>query len=689
MKLTRHFLWFCLLLLMTMPVVAQNTFTEYVWQAGDVAFQYPASWDAPLEAEDPEANSTNLFLAQTLVDQPDTRPPAIPFITLSIVRPAEPSEDADEDTEPLVPYDLLANALDSVGITAVAELPSTLFDRQSVATRGTSTDGEFIGLGQAIELETDDAVLIVYGRAPAVQQQNFTLIFNALTTSLTRTQTTLQPEYGVLWHESRTLEDENNAFLSLAGLAVSADGGTLYAVDNELGVITLDADTGLVTGIVAPLDFLEAQDVAVASDGTIYIADLACECVRVVADGEEQAPLEGFEIENPASVAVNDTAVYATDTLDGLAVLRVFEGTGSSRLITPEDVVITPDARLFTDQFGTLYALDNTVLYELTPEENLIERTRLTSDIVPQAVALSLTNQLIVATQDRGVVIFGLDGDEIANLGDVPLDPDFPQAGEVLNLGGVAISPTGVIFTADSDGIYGNITAFSLGIEIGRVGTTTLQADVPVAGELTRDVPEQFWAFTGQAGDIVTLTAVSDIDTPVDLTMRLLDPTGAEVVVAETDETFTLFNPLDPQIDRYELRRDGEYIVLVEATFGEGRYDLALNVAQTLTFEEGSDTITIDGTISEALPTQYWIVRGNAGENFTITMRNTSGSLDPFLRLRQPNGEILEENDDSFDIDLGFDARIDPLRLPINGNYIIDATRFDGSGTYSLTVERE
>ncbi|MEO0597162.1 MAG: PPC domain-containing protein, partial [Chloroflexota bacterium] len=210
-----------------------------------------------------------------------------------------------------------------------------------------------------------------------------------------------------------------------------------------------------------------------------------------------------------------------------------------------------------------------------------------------------------------------------------------------------------------------------------------------VAGELTRDTPEQFWTFSGQTGDVITLTAISDVTTPVDLTLRLLDPNGDEVVVAEMDEDFTLINPLDPQIDRYELRRDGDYVVIVEATLGAGRYDLALNIAQVLTFAEGTDTISVEGTIDTVLPVQYWIVRGNAGQNFTVTMRNTSGNLDPFLRLRRSNGEILAENDDGFDISLGLDARIDPFRLPVNGDYIIDATRFSGSGTYTLTIERD
>ncbi|MEO1162783.1 MAG: hypothetical protein AAFV98_03280 [Chloroflexota bacterium] len=682
-----HFLWVCLLLLMTVSAVAQNTFTEYAWQAGGIAFQYPASWDEPLEAEVPEVNRTNLFLAQTLVDQPDTRPPAIPFITLSIVRPSEPDENGV--IEPLVPYDILENDLDSAGITAVGELPATLFGRQSVATRGASSDGELIGLGQAIELQTENAVLVIYGRAPAVQQDNFTLLFSTLTTSLSLTQTTEQPEYGILWHESRTLQDATNAFVTLAGLAISVDGSTLYAVDNLLGVITLDANTGLVTDIVPLQGTLNVQDVVVASDGTLYIADLACRCVRVVANGDEQDALEGFFAGNPLSLAVNDTSVYAIDIAEGQTVIRVFARDGGSRVIAPENVQLTAQPLLFTDQFGTLFAFDTTILYELTAEETLVERTRLRSNVFPQAVTLSLTNQLVVATDENQVVTFGLDGNPIGNLGESPANPDFPQAGELLNLADVAISPTGVIYTADSNGVYGNITAFSLGIETGRVGTTNLQANVPVAGELTRDTPEQFWTFSGQTGDVITLTAISDVTTPVDLTLRLLDPNGDEVVVAEMDEDFTLINPLDPQIDRYELRRDGDYVVIVEATLGAGRYDLALNIAQVLTFAEGTDTISVEGTIDTVLPVQYWIVRGNAGQNFTVTMRNTSGNLDPFLRLRRSNGEILAENDDGFDISLGLDARIDPFRLPVNGDYIIDATRFSGSGTYTLTIERD
>lgn len=51
------------------------------------------------------------------------------------------------------------------------------------------------------------------------------------------------------------------------------------------------------------------------------------------------------------------------------------------------------------------------------------------------------------------------------------------------------------------------------------------------------------------------------------------------------------------------------------------------------------------------------------------------------------SGNLIAENDDADDVSLGVDSQLLDIRLPINGLYTIEAIRFDGEGSYTLTVE--
>jgi hypothetical protein len=57
------------------------------------------------------------------------------------------------------------------------------------------------------------------------------------------------------------------------------------------------------------------------------------------------------------------------------------------------------------------------------------------------------------------------------------------------------------------------------------------------------------------------------------------------------------------------------------------------------------------------------------------------------LRFLNPQGKLIAENDDAEDLSLGFNSQLLDIRLPSNGLYTIEAHRFDGEGTYLLTIE--
>src|SRR5687767_5656456 len=100
----KRFILLLILLLFLVPLEAQEAFIDYRWEFGDLAFRYPSNWDEPVQRFSTDGNQVMLMLAQDLVDDAN-RPPAIPFITLSLLR--------ESDIEP---YEALEDSLEEIGI---------------------------------------------------------------------------------------------------------------------------------------------------------------------------------------------------------------------------------------------------------------------------------------------------------------------------------------------------------------------------------------------------------------------------------------------------------------------------------------------------------------------------------------------------------------------------------------------
>jgi len=675
--MSKRWLWFVLLALLTIPSLAQESFTEYNWTFADISFRYPVSWDEPVQRFETETGRVNILLAQTLVDSPETRPPAIPFITISLLR---------EVTEETDIYSELENDLETAGINPIGALPGSMFGEESVATRGLSNDGTLFGIGQGIELDDGRGILIIYGRTGAVQRDSFVTLFNAVSNSLNLSASggAAQPEYGVLWHQSGDIVDATDAYLNPGGIAIAPDG-FLYAVDGVEGILQIDPDTGQVESTVPIGEFTTPTDIAIASDNTIYVSDLACNCVHVIANGTEINTITGFDIEAPVSLAITpDDTLFVTDFSEsGEVIIKSFSG-GSQ--IGSLDLDVSTQPFLTVDRAGELIALgDNSIVFKIV-DGVFTEQYQLTRNIFPTAITVDFSNNLVIATGGDGILVFDRNGDLINQI-TAPVD-NFPEAGETLFPSGVVVSSDDTIYFVDGDGSFGNITAMSLSVEVGRVGSTNLSSGNVVEGILSENITRQVWTFDAARDDIITITALADFFTPdLDLAIRLLAPDGREIAYVDNPDNFVLLNPLDPQIDDLELNSDGQYIIIVERVFGEGRYQLGLNISETLDVSSGQ--VSVVGTVSEAIPVQRWVFDGRGGQAIEITMEAIGFSLDPYLTLITPNGTILAENDDAFDPALGLNAQITDLNLPANGLYVIEARRFDGEGNYELTLELE
>jgi len=524
--------------------------------------------------------------------------------------------------------------------------------------------------------------VVMTGRALAAQQGIFLQTFQQTANSIVlgAANTPGSPAYAVLWRTGRIASDRQ-PFLNLVGLAYGP-GDHLYTVDKALGVIELDAHTGQVVAVIPNEHLIAPSAITVGSDGTVYVADTGCRCVRILdMDGQWQNPNGGFGDESPFSLAFAG-GLYATDlTLSGYFV-RVFSGEGDPQSIalgtslsaqpllavdnTGRVLALTPEGRVFALGNGAA-----TPLFDIGRSTGVVN-----------AFAVDLSNNLVLATQRQGVVVVNSGGQVVNRLGRIV--PIFPLSGEVVSPDGVAVDPNGTIYSADSDGTFGALTAFSATAISGRSGSTLL-LDTPVQGTLNELVPKQEWTYSAAAGQNVTLFA-SDTSHAgaLDVQLTLIAPDRSILGFNDDQPGYDLYSAQDAEISA-ALAMSGIYTIRVERVSGSGSYSLALTGERP--FDLSADAVTrLDGQLVDPLPTQRWTFQGQVGQVLTFTMQAADGTLDSVLRLFAPDGQKLAENDDATDPALGKNSQMVQVQLPASGLYTLEASRYESVGRYTLVI---
>jgi outer membrane protein assembly factor BamB len=518
----------------------------------------------------------------------------------------------------------------------------------------------------------DQRLIIAIGVEP-----QFTHIMNSLTFSADSPPN--PPTYSSIWNNTLPAPIESPFDAPeprIAGLSATEE--QVLAVDAARGVVEFDATTGGLIGVYPFLNPSTPTGIAALPNGEVIIGDSVCRCLqRLTAARQWGESFGSFAGNAPFSLMVSPSgSLYAVDSTDEGYVLRIFLGGTDREIPMNFNAAAPPLIAVGMDQVYVIEWLQSLIDNQTSGAVSLIQ------DGVPMlqywlpftpeevsAASVSADGHLVLALSDGRV----MQADETGNLTQLFADSPTPRA-----------------ITFQNDQLYlarndGSIIARSLNAPPERRGSPILQPDVPVQGTVSDLISGQRWTFEGEAGQVVTLSA-TDLqrrDT-VDMALRLLSPNGSELAYNDDQLGVDLFGIFDAQIPDLVLPETGTYTVIVEHVGGSGTYTLGLTADRRFALENSG--VTLRGELQDVFPVQRWVFSGQRGQVVTFTMTATGGTLDPALELLLTDGRTLAYNDDGADPELGTNAQLFRITLPADGDYVLEASRFEGSGEYSIVA---
>ena len=215
-----------------------------------------------------------------------------------------------------------------------------------------------------------------------------------------------------------------------------------------------------------------------------------------------------------------------------------------------------------------------------------------------------------------------------------------------------------------------------------------------ISGRINNTTPSVIYHFEGLRGDYLAVrfrATGGDLD-PI---LMILDPDNN--IIRMRDDSNGSF---DAVADGILIEERGIYTVVV-ARFGygvgttSGSYELSVELIGNSS-ESGSTMRygnTVSNTISNEQYELYYTFIASQGDIVNVTMRQRSGDLDPYLRVVQiVNGQaiVLDSSDDV--PGLGLDAQIEGLVIPVDGTYVVIASRYGvdtgiSAGNFTLTID--
>jgi hypothetical protein len=212
-----------------------------------------------------------------------------------------------------------------------------------------------------------------------------------------------------------------------------------------------------------------------------------------------------------------------------------------------------------------------------------------------------------------------------------------------------------------------------------------------ISNRVDSSIPQRFYYFEGQRGDVVKLEMLRESGnlSPV---LMLLDSNLREL--ARVGGTQAGQN--QARLSAFVLPQNGLYYIMASrAEFAQGQsegdFELFLDGRAGIVgvnYPEIFEDTPIEGFINAVLPYENFVFVGEAGQRITLRMEATSGDLLPLLTLYQSDKQI------TFDETSGNEgeAAILNFSLPEAGLYRVEASRLgrvggESEGGYRLTLQ--
>lgn len=644
-----------------LPMSAQLDTNDFRWDFADLAFSYPASWDEPFAVQ-------RFGIESVIFAESDTRDaerdPEIPFVVFAL----QPDVDTDVNT-------ILQEKMTELELQSDVTIASTLLDQPATWTQGHSRDESFFGMGMSTAL--GDQILSVVGRSPSEQTAQFQYIFDVVTRSLVKGGEFGQVvSFGIVWDNSALVYDGNTAFTDLRAIAIDEPSQSVYALDDSLGLLRFDSLSGRLESIIQNIEFVSPNTIAIGIDQTIYVGDSSCRCVHVYRDGIWEDALDGFSEDAPFSIlATTDGNFYATDSNDALGFVRRFNAEGTTNLFSEEPLEDQPllfsadgELQLFNQNTDQILALDGigfTLVATLDIESS------------PQYIQQASDGTYVLADGDI-IELYTPDSLLIDSV-----DINDYSLGSIIR--GFALGRDNTLYIASIGDDVGEVLALSQRVSDISQGLQILAPYRNSRGFLNADNPEDIWLIDGTRGDILSLfvqgsSSLSDFD----FSMTLIAPDGTELITI--DESMNGQSDLSRGFLDYELPDTGFYEIHVNHLFSQGNYDITQVALEQFTLNPTRTTVW--GELSDSYSQEMWVFEATAGTTVTLTLRASDpNQLDPYIILYDAQYNLLGQNDDADDSQLGNSAQIERITLSRNGLYYVDALRLTGEGKYSLTVD--
>lgn len=378
-------------------------------------------------------------------------------------------------------------------------------------------------------------------------------------------------------------------------------GTTLYVSEVNKGVFTVSTAGSLSTAL-RPAGIGAFGSFGLLRDGTTYYADPANGVIwSLKAEGTEPRKFIGakgnvFSANSPRQFAFGlEGRLLAID--DDPAGARIIEfsrgGVLRARWDLAEITNTTLDRPVLAiDDAGNVYVTARNAgsVIKLYSDGTLaqadIGRAYL-ADTAPTAIIIDRFDNILVATEDKGILKFDPTGALIGVIGqpyDQAAEPKLGQLGRPVAL---AVSADGNLLYVVDSGKFPQIVSFAvdnnleINVTAGTVAAGKIIYGDSASGTISATSFVYEYTFAGRRNDKVTITAQAGDPSTLDTYIELISPKDKRLAANDDAGTAGLA-PTDAQIAAFTLPTTGEYTIRVtrfgrETTNATGTFTLRLD----------------------------------------------------------------------------------------------------------------